>query len=285
MKHYLLYCILPAWGNKKPPTLSGVENHPVFLVSKNELTAAVSGITPGKNVPDIPRVLAYKRVVDFFYCDQTVIPMRYGCVFEGKSQVRRFLKDHGSRCKNLLEEVNGCVEMGIRILVPEGTGSKSKEAICREAPAGSGRAFLTSRKAFYAQHDLSSETIKRFLDDCRNRFEGLYVKCKTETDSALHPPPPLIASPSPFSNPLLASLYFLVPRDAVESFRQTFRQISEKAPAKLLLSGPWPPYSFVTTDPFRNRDCDERIVKREAATSLRKRKADTLKGMKREFQP
>ena len=42
-----------------------------------------------------------------------------------------------------------------------------------------------------------------------------------------------------------SSLYFLVKRGAVESFRQAFRRIERAESARLLLSGPWPPYNFV----------------------------------------
>ena len=37
-----------------------------------------------------------------------------------------------------------------------------------------------------------------------------------------------------------------MPRPAVEPFRQAFRQLTESESARLLLSGPWPPYNFVT---------------------------------------
>jgi hypothetical protein len=42
----------------------------------------------------------------------------------------------------------------------------------------------------------------------------------------------------------LLSFYFLVPRDAVKHFRQVFLNISQDSAAKLLLSGPWPPYNL-----------------------------------------
>jgi hypothetical protein len=40
-----------------------------------------------------------------------------------------------------------------------------------------------------------------------------------------------------------------VPRPAVESFRLAVRQLTERESARLLLSGPWPPYNFVTAGP------------------------------------
>jgi hypothetical protein len=40
------------------------------------------------------------------------------------------------------------------------------------------------------------------------------------------------------------SLYFLTPRSCVERFREQVRRIHFPSGAKLLLSGPWPPYNF-----------------------------------------
>jgi hypothetical protein len=46
----------------------------------------------------------------------------------------------------------------------------------------------------------------------------------------------------------LASIYYLVPRDSVAEFRKAFQSMSLNNPAKLLLSGPWPPYNFMRLD-------------------------------------
>jgi hypothetical protein len=43
-------------------------------------------------------------------------------------------------------------------------------------------------------------------------------------------------------------LFFLVPRPAVDSFRLAFRQLTKSESARLLLSGPWPPYNFVASE-------------------------------------
>ena len=42
------------------------------------------------------------------------------------------------------------------------------------------------------------------------------------------------------------ALYFLVRRESVPAFRERVRQIHE-GKTRLQLSGPWPPYNFVTT--------------------------------------
>lgn len=41
------------------------------------------------------------------------------------------------------------------------------------------------------------------------------------------------------------AILFIVPRDSVESFRQTAHHLPWNQSVDLLFSGPWPPYNFV----------------------------------------
>jgi hypothetical protein len=61
-------------------------------------------------------------------------------------------------------------------------------------------------------------------------LSGLFVRRKVELSFREEP---------------LLSLYFLVPRTSVESFREATRQCLKDGLTKLLVSGPWPPYNFV----------------------------------------
>jgi hypothetical protein len=174
--------------------------------------------------------------------------MRYGCVVSQESQVIQLLDEHGSQYEALLQELEGCVEMGLRVLLPPGPWAAVTPGGlegCREvagfqpaAPAASpdrlGLAYLTARKAHYAQQDRWTTEYRQAAARCQARFAGLFVKCKTEAPSPRLP---------------LLSLYFLVPRQAVESFRQAFRHLAQTESARLLLSGPWPPYNFVAGSP------------------------------------
>jgi hypothetical protein len=244
----LFYCISLNPGPELAGPLSGVAGHPVYQVADRRLRAAVSRINRADLTPDLPRVRAYERVVSSCHRRGTVVPMRYGCVVEQESQVIEMLSAQGSHYEALLQELEGCVEMGLRVLLPSGpwagvTPGDPEEA--REvagpypqnpeaAPDRLGLAYLTARKARYARQDRWTKEYRQAADRCQAQFATLFVKCKTEAPSARLP---------------LLSLYFLLPRPAVELFRQAFRQLTETESARLLLSGPWPPYNFVTASP------------------------------------
>lgn len=239
----LCYCICHHPGPKFPGTLRGVGGRPVYQVAHRLLSAAVSRIDPTDLTPDLPRVRAYERVVNSYHRQGTIIPMRYGCVASQDSQVIKLLDEHDPQYEALLQELAGCVEMGLRVLLPAGSlgafsPGEGREVAGPPAPTPAatpdrlGQAYLTARKAYYAHQDRWTREYRQAAARFLTHFGGLFVKSKTE-------------GPSP-RLPLL-SLYFLVPRPTVETFRQAFRQLSETETGKFLLSGPWPPYNFATS--------------------------------------
>jgi hypothetical protein len=244
----LFYCVCRSPGSELAGSLLGVGGHPVYRVGHRGLSVVLSEIGFADLDPDIPRVHAYERVVLSYHRRGAVVPMRYGCTVQQESQAVQLLEEHGPQYEALLQELDGCVEMGLRVLLPSGPwaavisggpeGSREVAGPCPPDPGAStdrlGLTYLTARKAHYASQDRWTTEYRQAAERCRKQFTGLYVKCTTE------PPSPRL--------PLL-SLYFLVPRPAVESFRQAFRQLTESESARLLLSGPWPPYNFVTAGP------------------------------------
>ncbi|MFA5110150.1 MAG: GvpL/GvpF family gas vesicle protein [Desulfobaccales bacterium] len=232
----LLYCIGRRREAVEPEPPPGVGRQPVFLVTQGDLSAAVSHTAAVSQTPDLADVKAHGRVVAFFHRQRSVIPMRYGCLLEDELQVARVLEDHGPAYDDLLKELSGCVEMGIRIMVPGKSPEPEISRGLRPAPeaasygAQSGCAYLLNRQAHYAAVERGTEVQQRLAEQCLAHFTGLFVNSKIE---------------GPLPHLPLLSLYFLVPASLVESFTQAFRRLEFFREARLLLSGPWPPYNFV----------------------------------------
>jgi len=246
---YLLYCILSSPKTQSPVARVGVDGQPVFLLSNDGLSATVSKIQHPHISYNISWLLAYKQVIEAFHNDLAiggVIPMRYGCLFEERSQVIQILKKCRVKYISLLKELEGCVEMGIRILISDRRMRNAEyesqklrtpqSAIRNPQSVAPGKAYLAARKANYAQEEKFNKQVEQVIERCRALFSGLFVKCKTEVPSianfqfSIHNPFP--------------SIYFLIPRESIAAFRRAFRQLSKNETARLLLSGPWPPYNF-----------------------------------------
>jgi hypothetical protein len=260
-----------------------VGGQPVFPVAIKGISAAVSEISSAHLAPDVPRVMAYKKVIELFHGDRTVIPMRYGCVLRDTLQVIQLLKGNARRYESLLKELDGCVEMGIRVLIDDcrlsiedlrnaefGTQNSELEnfdpqsAIQNPKSKITGRAYLAARKDHYEQEERITEAKNKIAGQFRAALTGLFVKCKIETPSMLsRQSATKKGDNSPINNqqsqiddrqsPML-SLYFLVPGKSIDPFRQVFRRLGRRMETtKLLLSGPWPPYSFVLPDDKQSR--------------------------------
>lgn len=219
-----------ARGHSPPKLPPGVGGAPVRLIEEGGLGAAISWIEPPDLTPNRARVLSYAEVVEALHVDRTVLPMRYGCLFGEDRQVVELLRVHGEEYAALLRGLDGCVEMGVRVLLE---GAEGRVPVAEFSSHPPGTAYLAGRKAVYAEKDRRAHDEGRVVERCREVFAGLFVKCRAERPSSRTPD---------------VALYFLVKRGAVDSFRRAFRRISRTESARLLLSGPWPPYNFAAPE-------------------------------------
>ena len=233
---YLLYCVFRSPAQPRPGIPPGVGGKPVFVLSQNGLSAGLSEPAESDRVPDISQILAYEAVVEHLYRDLTVIPVRYGCQLEGASEALGLLERHRAEYGVLLDELEGLAEMGIHVLL-EGSGAGTDSDAWPVPPksfplaCNSGAAYLAAKRQRYLGLDQATLHERLLVEDFWSSLASLYVRRKVEF-------------PDPNRSRLL-SLYFLVPRAAVEAFRRAACHLHPKEAVKLLLSGPWPPYNFV----------------------------------------
>ncbi|HEY1220701.1 MAG: GvpL/GvpF family gas vesicle protein [Bryobacteraceae bacterium] len=213
---YLLYGIVAQDSAGCPPG--------ICLIPAHGLAATVSAVEEMSAPPSVSSLLAYEKVVEAIHAGQAVIPLRYGCVMESESAVVRLLEDHHQEYGALLARLRGMTEMGIRVLWP------ASAEVLPDVPPSPGARYLASlRNRYHSAGVLDAEETQ-----LADRIAGLLAGCSTEQRTEV----------SSSSQRRLLSLYFLTSRTGVERFRNQARQICPPSGAKILLSGPWPPYNF-----------------------------------------
>lgn len=235
---YLIYAILKAQPHPEiDEDLKGVRGKPVIFIEGHTLCAAVSVLDSEERTPPLAELVAYARVVETIHRRQCVIPMRYGCFLNGIPSILDALNLRRSQYETLLAELEGHVEMGIRIILNKVGGEdipKDSPAVTNEKSAIDGRGYLALRKIHYQIQEESSNDRQMFIDRHIQAFSGLYARYRSETETK--------------NGVAILSLYFLIPESAINIFRKTFNDTMAKADDDTTLSGPWPPYNFVTTD-------------------------------------
>jgi hypothetical protein len=228
---YLIYGIMKTPVVPGEP-LAGVRGQALSVVCAAGLAAAVAELPSAAAAPPVAELLAYSRAVAELHRRQAVIPMRYGCFLEDESAIQRLLVEKRGDYTALLGELEGRVEMGVRILLTESVATAA--APPPAATPRDGSQYLATRREFYRVREASSLQYQALLDRCSAAFAGLYTQHRTETGRR--------------DGLVVLSLYFLVPQEHTDGFRETFRRQVEQAGPKALLSGPWPPYNFATPE-------------------------------------
>ena len=225
-----------------------------------DLGAVVSKIDHAKLSPsssDVSSMLAFERVVEALHQECSVLPVRFGCLVESEAQVIELLYKHHAPYRAAIEELQGNVEFGIRILLPAKNSAPGNRRPHYEVrglnltfkESCPGKAYLVSRKVHYTQDNQLTKKENLLAQRCKAAFTGLYIKCKREQDQF----PPMTGQrdmkPGDTKKPRLLSLYFLVKKQDEKKFRKAFKVLRQQEAFKTLLTGPWPPYNFVPSIP------------------------------------
>lgn len=225
----LLYCICatPALRQTPPPPPADV---PVTLrwLDADDLAALVA---PAPVQDDVAAMLAFGDVIEHYHARLTVVPMRYGSRLSGPGAVVAHLTADHDRYAALLELLDGCVEMGLRLpLAPTAGGARQAQD-----SAMSGRDYLLRRRAELAVGAAAEAALDR-LDAA---LAGLFRRRRREQGW--------------FAGQQRLSVQYLVPRAVLDSFELRLQDALAAgwlpgAPDAVLTSGPWPPYSFAAAD-------------------------------------
>ena len=168
-----------------------------------------------------------------------VLPVRFGTVLSGRERVMALLDEHHDAYLGALQRLRGKVEMAVKVLwepelawgevrPPEADEPRLRSADPLQAP---GRSYLLRK---LQEH--------RLAEAVRARGERLIASI----DAALR----CVAADGvvrrfPTARLLLDAAY-LVAGEAAPPFREAVERLEgEMAGPRFLLTGPWPPYSFV----------------------------------------
>lgn len=251
----LVYCIFRDSAPFPPEPPPGVRGSKIVVTTHSGLGAAVSQVDRDDLTPGVSSLQAYGKVVAVFHHHHTVIPMRYGCFCQDKSQVNQLLAAERGWFLSRLKELDGCVEMGIRALLPPAKATQDSDLMGGETADFSARdcidrakacpqpgaAYLGARLGHYTDMQRRNSIGANMADRCQRALSGLFEKCVSEGPSPL-------GRPDEAAN-LLLSLYFLVPKKKIAAFRRAFVLFHQQETAKLLLTGPWAPYNFAAEGP------------------------------------
>jgi Gas vesicle synthesis protein GvpL/GvpF len=216
------------------PRRRGLAQAPLDAIVEGPLVAAITRHSHPPNEPAVDALWIHERVVDRLMAEHTVLPMRFGSKLDDDRQVQQLLRERRQGFVAALDHVRGRVELGVRVLRTGGAADGADApAVSAPAAAVTGRDYLLGKLRNGQQADGAARSLHEPLADLA-------------VESRRHP--------SRAPEEILRASY-LVDLPVVARFRSVVERLQRTQPeAAILCTGPWPPYSFVSSTNARPAD-------------------------------
>jgi len=251
-----LYCITrikPDCNN-----IEGVEVR-IYPVYFQGTYAIVSEVSPDefsetnlkKKLADIKwvekKVLQHEKVIEEIMKDTTVIPFKFGTVFQTEENVKRLLKERGLEFKRIILDLEGKEEWGIKIYCNleklrasiQNEDEKIKEKEYEIASASKGKAYFLKKRREGLINNILNERIAESTQDSFDRLKMHSVDAKI---NKLLP-----EEVTQKKERMVLNAAFLVSKKRIREFDNILTYLKTKYAHKGLefdWTGPWPPYNF-----------------------------------------
>lgn len=221
-----------------PTSVSGFGG-PLQLIRCGELAAVASVVDAAYSDGDAPEptmenLMRHETVVEAVCAAGLALPVRFGAVMADSDALMSALEKRYEPLRNALRRVGDKVEMGVTALwrnpeTPADAGGSAKET---SAERSAGVAYLRARQVAYRREESARARAQALAQELDVALRPLAI----EWSRSLCP-----------SDRLALRDQYLIARDQVSAFDQAFDEVRKRhQEARFLLSGPWPPYTFVT---------------------------------------
>ena len=185
------------------------------------------------------KVQAHNTVLAAALGETTVLPFRFGAIYNGEEHVRAMLSERAELAP-ALSRLNGALELGVKGFLD---GAVVRDRLSRSRGIDSGEA--TGGRAYMERRRLEQQ-----LDDDVRAFAASCAEASHERLSAAaseaRANPPQYQSDA--AREMLLNGAYLVRADREDDFRRTVQGLEERFGddgVTYELTGPWPPYNFV----------------------------------------
>jgi hypothetical protein len=209
--------------------IQGVNGAPVLSYPSGEFAVIVSEFDREIHRVDEKTVLEHARVVSLCFRNSTVLPFRFGTIFDSDEALRQAVRTNRRTFGQSVEKLRGKSEMRLKLVVRD--GSLREAMIDIELPDTVGREYLAKLRE-KASRERERQTKARALSvQVHKLFNPLdeEVSCKrVHTDG------------------MLIDIAHLIDSKSVEKYQNRYNTAAKQLKnCQLVISGPWPPYHFL----------------------------------------
>lgn len=229
-----------------PAEWRGLEGGPVSTVCHRSIAAVVSAIAAPPH-RDTAALVRHEALVEALGVHHRTLPVRFGTVFSDVDAVAEALSERYESLADDLVRIGDKVELGISALprarrpdvqvaeMPPPEIERPAEPASRASQGGEGARYLQARRGAYARADAGKAAARQLASDIDLAVRDYTFdrRLTVVTEGGL----------------VLRAAYLVAPSDvaAVRAAVDDLR--GRRGDVAIVLSGPWPPYSFVSGRP------------------------------------
>jgi hypothetical protein len=209
--------------------IQGVNGAPVLSYPSGEFSVVVSEYERNGEQLGEKSVLEHARVVSVCFRTGTVLPFRFGTIFDTDDALRQAVRANRRTFGQSVARLRGKAEMHLKVLVRDGVLREAMADVVLPDTVG-GEYLIKLREK--ASKDRERQTKARALSvQVHKLFNPLEeeISCKRVD-----------------SNGMLIDIAHLIDSKSVEKYQNRYSSAAKQLKnCELLISGPWPPYHFL----------------------------------------
>ena len=209
--------------------IQGVHGATVLGYPSGDFSVVVSEFDRATATLDEKNVLEHARVVSVCFRQGTVLPFRFGTVFDTDDALRQAVRTNRKAFGQSVERLRGKAEMHIKLVVRDGS---LREAMTDTLlPDTVGREYLAQLRV-KASRDRERQTKARALS--------------VQVHKLFNPLEEEISCKKVDAEGMLIDIAHLIDSKSIEKYQNRYSTAAKQLKnCEVAISGPWPPYHFL----------------------------------------
>ena len=209
--------------------VQGVNGAPVMSYPSGEFAVIVSEYERASSKLDEKSVLEHARVVSQSFRTATVLPFRFGTIFDTEDAIRQAVRANRRTFCESVARLRGKAEMRIKLVVRDGSLREAMEEIV--LPDTVGREYLAKLRE-KASRDRERQTKARALS--------------VQVHKLFNPLEEEISCKKVYADGMLLDIAHLIDTKSIEKYQNRYNTAAKQLKnCELVVTGPWPPYHFL----------------------------------------
>ena len=208
--------------------LRGIHNAQVFGYPSGEFAVIASEYVANGSMTQVS-VREHARVVSNCFERTTVLPFRFGTIFENDEALRKAVRANRKQFMASVSRLRGKAEMHLKVLVKDGLLRNAMDNI--ELPHSTGDEYLTQLHV-QASRQRDRQTKARSVT--------------TQVNKLFHPLEEDVSCRRTEEGKMSLDIAHLIEHNSIEKYQNRFNSAAlQLKGCEIVISGPWPPYHFM----------------------------------------